>query len=106
MLLTRSLMRWFIDHYLTGKADVDDWRASPSRVKDLKGLPRAYLMTAAADPLHDEGAEYGDRLKAAGVEVTYKDYPGQFHGFWTMGKLIPEANKLTSEIAQWLKARA
>jgi acetyl esterase len=106
ILLTRSLMRWFIDHYLNGKADIDDWRASPSRAKDLKGLPRAYLVTAAADPLHDEGVEYGDRLKAAGVEVTYKNYAGQFHGFWTMGKLIPESNTLTSEIAQWLKARA
>ena len=50
--------------------------------------------------------EYGDRLKAAGVDVTYTNYPGQFHGFWTMGKLIPESNKLTSEIAAWLKARA
>jgi acetyl esterase len=106
VLLTNSLMRWFIDHYLGGKGDVDDWRASPARAKDLKGLPPAFLMTAGADPLHDEGVEYKDRLKAAGVEVTYSDYPGQFHGFWTMGKLIPEANKLSSEVAQWLKARA
>ncbi len=106
VLLTNSLMRWFIDHYLSGQADVDDWRASPSRVKDLKGLPRALLVTAAADPLHDEGVAYKDRLQAAGVDVTYSEYAGQFHGFWTMGKLIPEANKLTREIAAWLKARA
>jgi acetyl esterase len=106
ILLTGSLMRWFINHYLNGQADIDDWRASPSRVKNLEGLPRAFLVTAGADPLHDEGVEYKDRLNAAGVEVTYSDYPGQFHGFWTMGKLIPESNKLTGEIAQWLKARA
>lgn len=106
VLLTSSLMRWFIDHYLTGEADIDDWRASPSRAKHLEGLPRAYVITAGADPLHDEGVEYKDRLQAAGVEVTYNNYPGQFHGFWTMGKLIPEANKLTSEVAQWLKASA
>lgn len=106
VLLTNSLMRWFINHYLTGEADVDDWRASPSRAKDLRGLPRAFVMTAGADPLHDEGVAYKDRLQASGVEVTYVDYPGQFHGFWTMGKLIPEANKLTSEVARWLKARA
>jgi acetyl esterase len=105
VLLTNSMMRWFIDHYLNGTTDVDDWRASPSRAKDLKGLPQAFLMTAGADPLHDEGVDYKDRLKASGVEVTYSDYPGQFHGFWTMGKLIPEANKLTAEVAQWLKAR-
>lgn len=106
VLLTHSLIRWFSDHYLTSKADIDDWRASPARIKDLKGLPRAYVMTAGADPLHDEGQEYGERLKAAGVDVTYTEYPGQFHGFLTMGKIIPEANKLTKEIADWLKARA
>ena len=106
VLLTNSMMRWFINHYLTGKADADDWRASPARAKNLKGLPQTYLMTAGADPLHDEGVDYKDRLKAAGVDVTYNEYPGQFHGFWTMGKLIPEANKLTSEVAGWLKAKA
>lgn len=106
VLLSGVLMKWFIDHYLTSKADVDDWRASPARVQDMKGLPPAYVITAGADPLHDEGVEYKDRLRAADVDVTYQDYPGQFHGFWTMGKLIPEANKLSSDIAAWLKARA
>jgi acetyl esterase len=105
VLLSSTLMRWFIDHYLTGKADVDDWRASPLRTKDMKGLPPAYVVTAGADPLHDEGLAYRDRLKSAGIDVTYANYPGQFHGFWTMGKLIPEANKLSSDIAAWLKAR-
>jgi acetyl esterase len=106
VLLTHSLMRWFKDHYISGKADIDDWRASPARMENLKGLPQAYVITAGADPLHDEGVEYKDRLKSAGVEVTYNEYPGQFHGFWTMGKLLPEANKLTGEIAAWLKSKA
>jgi acetyl esterase len=106
VLLTNSLMRWFINHYLNGNGDIDDWRASPARVKDMKRLPSAFVVTAGADPLHDEGVDYKERLKAAGVDVTYSNYPGQFHGFWTMGKLIPEANKLSSELAAWLKARA
>jgi acetyl esterase len=41
----------------------------------------------------------------AGVRVTYRTYAGQFHGFMTMGRLIPEANQLLSEIAGWLKQR-
>ena len=106
VLLTHSLMRWFKDHYIAAKADIDDWRASPARMENLKGLPQAYVITAGADPLHDEGVEYKDLLKSAGVEVTYNEYPGQFHGFWTMGKLLPEANKLTGEIAAWLKSKA
>lgn len=106
VLLSSTLMRWFIEHYLNGHGDADDWRASPLRIKDMKGLPQAFVMTAGADPLHDEGIAYKDRLTAAGVDVAYVNYPGQFHGFWTMGKLVPEANKLSSEISAWLKARA
>ena len=41
---------------------------------------------------------------AAGVAVIYKHFPGQFHGFFTMGKLLPQANIAATEIAGWLKA--
>ena len=104
ILLTHSVIRWFKDHYLNGPADIDDWRASPARVENLAGLPPAYVLTAGADPLRDEGDEYATRLKEAGVPVTYKNYPGQFHGFFTMGKLLPQANVAAREIGAWLKA--
>ncbi|MEA2794777.1 MAG: acetyl esterase, partial [Bradyrhizobium sp.] len=39
ILLTHSVIRWFRDHYLTGAADVHDWRASPARAGTLIGLP-------------------------------------------------------------------
>jgi acetyl esterase len=104
LLLTHSVIRWFCDHYLNGAADVHDWRASPVRAPTLTGLPPAYVLTAGADPLRDEGDEYAARLKQAGVSVTYKHFPGQFHGFFTMGKLLQQANVAASEIGVWLKA--
>jgi acetyl esterase len=103
ILLTHSVIRWFRDHYLNGAADVDDWRASPAR-KNLTGLPPAYVLTAGADPLRDEGDEYAKRLKQAGVPVAYRTFPGQFHGFFTMGKLLQQANVAAREIGDWLKA--
>lgn len=103
VLLTHSVIRWFRDHYLNGAADIHDWRASPARATSLIGLPPAYVLTAGADPLRDEGDEYAERLKQAGVPVTYKHYPGQFHGFFTMGKLLREANVAVAEIGAWLK---
>jgi acetyl esterase len=103
ILLTHSVIRWFGNHYL-GDADINDWRASPARAKTLAGLPPAYVLTAGGDPLRDEGDEYAKRLKDAGVPVSYKHFPGQFHGFFTMGKLLPQANVAASEIATWLKA--
>ncbi|MCK1473325.1 alpha/beta hydrolase [Bradyrhizobium sp. 197] len=103
VLLTHSVIRWFRDHYLNGAADVDDWRASPARAQNLGGLPPTYVLTAGADPLRDEGDEYAERLRQAGVPVATTHYPGQFHGFFTMGKLLREANVAVSEIGAWLK---
>jgi acetyl esterase len=104
ILLTHSVIRWFRDHYLNGAADVHDWRASPARARTLIGLPPAYVLTAGADPLRDEGDEYAKQLKEAGVPVTHRTFPGQFHGFFTMGKLLQQANVAAAEIGVWLKA--
>lgn len=104
ILLTHTVIKWFRDHYLNGTADVHDWRASPARAATLIGLPPACVLTAGADPLRDEGDEYADRLKEAGVAVTYRHFPGQFHGFFTMGKLLQQANVAACEIGLWLKA--
>ena len=101
ILLTHSVIKWFIDHYM-GDADRDDWRASPARAR-LAGLPPAYVLVAGGDPLRDEGNEYAERLRQAGVPVTYRFFPGQFHGFFTMGKLLGQANIAASEISVWLK---
>jgi acetyl esterase len=101
LLLTHSVIKWFIDHYM-GDGDRDDWRASPVRAK-LEGLPPAYVLVAGGDPLRDEGNEYAEKLKAAGVPVTYRFFPGQFHGFFTMGKLLNQANIAATEISVWLK---
>ncbi|UYO42229.1 alpha/beta hydrolase [Rhodopseudomonas palustris] len=104
VLLTHSVIRWFRDHYLSRAQDADDWRASPARAETLAGLPPAFVITAGADPLRDEGDEYARRLVDAGVPVVHRTYPGQFHGFFTMGKLLPQANVAVREIGDWLKA--
>jgi acetyl esterase len=102
VLLTHSVIGWFANHYM-GDADRSDWRASPARAKTFAGLPPAYVLTAGADPLRDEGDEYAARLKDAGVPVAYKHFPGQFHGFFTMGKLLKQADVAVTDIAAWLK---
>ena len=104
ILLTHTVIRWFRDHYLAHAADGEDWRASPARVQTLAGLPPAYVLTAGADPLRDEGEEYARRLEQAGVAVTYRTFPGQFHGFFTMGKLLDQANIAVRDIGGWLRA--
>ncbi|MBR0692963.1 alpha/beta hydrolase [Bradyrhizobium lablabi] len=103
ILLTHSVIGWFCDHYLGG-ADSTDWRASPARAANFAGLPPAYVLTAGADPLRDEGDEYAKFLNDAGVSVTYRHFAGQFHGFFTMGKLLSQANVAVTEISGWLRS--
>lgn len=90
-LLTREMMQWFTDSYLNDDAEKDDPRASPLRAADLSSLPAAYVLTAGYDPLRDEGAAYAEKLKAAGVPVTLRNYPNQIHAFWSFGGRIDEA---------------
>lgn len=104
VLLTHSVIRWFGNHYLGDADGTRDWRASPARSETLAGLPPAFVITAGADPLRDEGSEYAGRLADSGVAVVHRHFPGQFHGFFTMGRLLPQANVAVSEIGAWLKA--
>ncbi|MGZ5392387.1 MAG: alpha/beta hydrolase fold domain-containing protein, partial [Mycobacterium sp.] len=48
------------------------------------GLPSAVVVTAGLDVLHDEGAAYAMRLRAAKVPVVHRDFPRMFHGFMTI----------------------
>jgi len=103
-LLTRANQAWFRSHYLRGEADYTDWRASPFRAASLAGLPPAYVLTAGFDPLCDEGEAYAARLEAEGVPVARRFFPGQIHGFITMGKAIGDAEIAVDEAADAVKA--
>jgi acetyl esterase len=103
-LLTRANQLWFRNHYLAADADMADWRASPLRAPSLKGLPPAYILTAGYDPLSDEGEAYAKRLETEGVRVTRRFFPGQIHGFITMGKMISAAGMALDEAGVALKS--
>jgi acetyl esterase len=63
------------------------------------------IVTAGFDPLRDEGRAYGDRLRKAGVDVVYREYPGQIHAFVSLTKAIPQGMACTLEIADYLRRR-
>ena len=80
-LLTEQHMDWYRSHYLLDDRAAEDPRASPLLADDLSGLPPAYIATAGFDPLRDEGEEYAQRLRDAGVPVALKRHRGLVHGF-------------------------
>jgi len=97
--LEKEGMDWFTRLYAPDAAHRSDPRLSPLLATDLAGLPPAYVITAGFDPLRDEGKAYADKLDAAGVPVTYVNYPGMVHGFFSMRGLIPKAREAVAAAA-------
>ena len=103
MGLTRAGMEWFWDHYAPDAAQRVEPYASPLRAKDLRGLPPALFAVAECDPLRDEGAAYAERLRQAGVPVTYREYPGMVHGFMSWSSVVPAGARAFSEVGADLR---
>jgi acetyl esterase len=80
-VLTRTDMEVFRRHYLGEGGDATDPLCSPLFAPDVADLPPALVITAAVDPLHDDGVDYARRLGAAGVPVRHTDHARAVHGF-------------------------
>ena len=89
--LERETLDWFYASYLPADADRTDPRISPLRAKDLSGLPPAFVMLGGYDPLHDEGMQYADKLRAAGVTVQVADHADMVHDFIYFQSVLPQA---------------
>jgi acetyl esterase/lipase len=87
----QATMEWALKHYCPPGIDLEDPRISPLRALDLAGLPAAQIHTAEFDPLRDEGKAYADRLRRAGVNVSYTCHEGMIHHFYAMAGVIPYA---------------
>jgi acetyl esterase len=95
--LTTDHMDWFRDQYLPEGADGSEPYISPLLAGDLKGLPPAVVVTAEYDPLRDEGDAYAARLEEAGVPVERIRAEGMFHGFFSMGAVLPAARAVNDQ---------
>lgn len=100
-VLTRAALDWFekllaaVGHPQAGRAMLG--------ARDLAGAPPALVVTAGFDPLQDEGRDYADRLRAAGVKAEHVHYPSLVHDFYIMGDVSPAVPRAAAETAAALK---
>jgi acetyl esterase len=110
-VLEEPHITYFFNHYLRNPQDREDWRFAPldgcdasGHPVDLGGMASAWLGLAECDPLVDEGLQYADRLRMAGVAVDLEIYRGVVHEFIKMGRAIPQAARAHADAARALKA--
>jgi acetyl esterase/lipase len=104
-LLTTSEMDWFDDNYLgRAREAARDARVSPIYAKDLSGLAPAIVVTAAFDPLRDEGEAYAEAMRAAGTPVVLRRFPGFIHAFINLTGVSAPCRDAVVEIAGMTRA--
>jgi acetyl esterase len=92
MPFTPATLAWFAANNSAG-LDVDSPLASPLLAPEPARIPATYLLAAGFDPLVDEGKAYADRLRAAGVDVTYDLRPALSHAFVNLAGVVPDARR-------------
>ena len=91
-----SLARYGEGHFLTAERMRFYWQSHvprpelaeqpyllAMRASTLRGLPPATIVMAECDPLYDQGVAYAERLRADGVPVDLRVYPGMIHAFFS-----------------------
>ncbi len=109
-VLEETHITFFFNHYVRTPDDRNDWRFAPldghtesGTTADLSEVAPAWVGLAECDPLVDEGVQYADQLRMAGVPVDLEIYRGVVHEFIKMGRAIPEATKAHADAARALQ---
>jgi acetyl esterase len=94
--ITPASIEWFARHYTNGREDRDSPLLNVLDAPHPERMPPTYLLAAAYDPLVDEGRAYADRLRAAGVRVSYDLQPTLPHALVNLAGAVPAARRALS----------
>ena len=100
--LTAEGMRAYWDLYTRDAADRLNPLAAPLRA-DCAGLPPTFIPLAELDVLYSDGERMAAKLRAAGVDVTLRTYPGMLHGFMRLTEGVATARAAVADAGTWLR---
>jgi acetyl esterase len=105
--LTKNMMIWFWDNYISKPEHRNEIYASPLKasVERLKGLPPALVQVAENDVLRDEGEAYARNMDEAGVDVTLVRVEGMIHDYGLLNPIatVPAVQSALRAAAAELK---
>lgn len=99
-ILTRRAMEWFAAQY---SAD-GSVRSAPATADSFADLPAAFVATAGADPLRDDGEAYAALLARDGIAVQQVRYEPLVHGFAGFDGVVPACTTAVDECVAALRA--
>jgi acetyl esterase len=101
--LTLVGMANYAKHYVDVEDSVD-WRVSPIKCADLRGVAPAVLHTATLDVLRTEGIYFGYALRDAGVPVITAEFHTLNHSYFGLGGVSAVADGAAGQAAEDLIA--
>ena len=105
--LTKNMMIWFWDSYISKPGDRNEIYASPLKAtfEQLKGLPPTLVQVAENDVLRDEGEAYARKMDEAGVDVTLVRVGGMIHDYGLLNPIatVPAVQSALRAAATELK---
>jgi acetyl esterase len=99
-------MIWFWNQYCPDAARRREPSAAPIHAEDLSGMPPAIVLVAEHDCLRDEGAEYAQRLQAAGVPTEFRPGAGLIHGYLRARTMSHAAGAEFDAMCNWIARTA
>jgi acetyl esterase/lipase len=105
--LTKNMMIWFWDNYISKPEHRNEIYASPLKasLERLNGLPPALVQVAENDVLRDEGEAYARKMDEAGVDVTLVRIDGMIHDYGLLNPIatVPAVQSALRAAATELK---
>jgi epsilon-lactone hydrolase len=90
--------------YYAGKTPLEHPYISPL-FADLRGLPPMIVEASRIEVLWDDAAQFVEKAKAAGVDITFVPHDGLAHDWHVMVPFTPEARASVRRIADFLAQR-
>jgi acetyl esterase len=101
--LSRNRMKMFFDIYVPKNGDINDAAITPLN-GDLSKMPPSWVCAAECDVLHDDSAQFYDKLTALRGGDQFILAKGADHGFINRMRHLPRAHEMVDSAAAFLKA--